>query len=114
MKTLLKLREPHEFIAAKAATITVCALILGYGGFLLFHSGMSGGGGATAQNEPALQGQFTIVTDGGATCYRTFFDNRSSFIVGTAKGACRERTTADAALDSDGPLGSIRKALNGK
>jgi hypothetical protein len=115
MKALRNLKASHDFVAVKAATIAVCTLIVGYGVFLFFaNSPFLHGTGTAATGRQAIQVKLTVVTADGAVCSRTLFDNRSSRIVSVERGACDEAAASGsaAAHDDDGPLGSIRKALN--
>jgi len=116
MKALLKLGASRDFAIAKAATVTICTLIVGYGAFLfIFNSAFFHAAGTDAAARQASQGKLTVVTGDGTICYRTLFDNRSSNIVRVERGACREPSAEGPnSRDADGPLGSIRKALNGK
>jgi hypothetical protein len=114
---LVKLKAPPKFAVAKAVTIGICGLIVCYGAFLFCgHFLFFHGANLETQRQQALQGKMTVVTEDGATCYRTLFDNHSSQIVSIEKGPCRNPETSqmEAFRDPDGPLGSIRKALNGR
>jgi hypothetical protein len=114
---LVKLRSWSNFVIAKAVTIGICGVIICYSAFLFFgHFPFFHGVSLETQREQALQGKLTVVTEDGATCYRTLFDNHSSQIVSIEKGPCRDSGTSqiEAFRDPDGPLGSIRKALGGK
>jgi hypothetical protein len=113
MQALLKL-VLSKLAIAKGVTITICALIVAYGGFLFFFHSTSFSGGGMDRQRQALEGKLTIASEDGTICYRTRFDNQSSHILSAEKGACREPSTAQAPRDADGPLGSIRKALNGR
>jgi len=115
MRTLAKLAL-GDFAVAKATTIAVCVLILGYGGFLFFVRSVSSYGAGVDASRQTLHGKLTIVTEDGSVCYHTLFDNQSSHIVSAEKGLCRESShpVAPDPQDTDGPLGSIRKALNGR
>ena len=103
-----------KFAVAKAVTITICTLIVVYGGFLFYFHRTSFPGGNIDRPRQTLEGKLTIATEGGTVCYRTVFDNQSSHIVRAEKGDCRETPIPENSRDTDGPLGSIRKALNGR
>jgi hypothetical protein len=114
---LVTLRTSRNFAIAKTVTIGICTVIVGYGGFLFFaHSPIFHGATIEAQRQQTLQGKMTVMSGDGAICYRTLFDNHTSQIVRIEKGPCRELGThqVENFPDSDGPLGSIRKALNAK
>ena len=113
----MKLRLSYDFAVAKIATVAICAVIVGYSAFLFFvNSASFRGASSEAQGRTPLQGKLTVVAADGTVCHRTVFDNQSSHIVSVETGSCREPTVSEAPLarDPDGPLGSIRKALNGK
>jgi hypothetical protein len=107
----------RHFSVVKAATTAICALIVAYGAFLFFaRSAPLSGVTLQTQSTQPVRGKLTVVTGDSAICYRTYFDNKSSHIVSVEKGWCNEMgaPTARDLSDQDGPLGSIRKALNGK
>jgi hypothetical protein len=103
-----------DLLVAHVVAAAICVLIVGSGAFLLFGASRSLRGAQTqAQYLAAQQGKLLIVTEQGATCQQLSFDNRTGQIVNIQKGPCRNAGWPQASAD-DTPLGSIRKALNGR
>jgi hypothetical protein len=103
-----------NFAVGRIVVLATCVLLVGAAAALLLGKSLSTRSiEAQAQRQ---QGKMLIVRDEGLTCQQMSFDNRTGHIVSVQTGSCRDVTTSQSqhAPDPDTPLGSIRKALNGR